>query len=310
MSIVLIDSSYYNFFRFYATVRWYNFCPNRRKYATNKAWVDNDIFMEMFERKWYDTLNTIIKKFGNKIVFARDGKEVWRYNIYPEYKQNRYGKNIDINDICAQYGVSNLSELLNNSSKQQLCEEFGIQFDPNVSAEDYIQTIINKQNESPGPVFKHVNEKYHTGYPVLRIPEAEGDDIIAVATKYIKTINPEIKIVIITGDRDLLQLYEKGSIDIYDLKWEPMITDNTYKHLMRKILGGDTSDNIKPIYSGCGPKTIDKILNDEKLLEQIKEKYWDNFKLNSTLIDFNQIPLKVINKIEKLLDKYVYEMCV
>lgn len=91
-TILLVDSSYYNFYRFFATVSWYNYSPERREDAEDRAWLDNPIFMATFEKMWFENIKKMCKKFGveaSDIIFARDGSDVWRYNVYPEYKANR-----------------------------------------------------------------------------------------------------------------------------------------------------------------------------------------------------------------------------
>jgi 5'-3' exonuclease len=90
MTILLIDNSYFNFFRFHATVSWYNRDPERQKQAQNVSWLENQIFMKTFEKMWFETLNKLDKKFKpDKIYICRDGNDVWRYKLYPEYKSTR-----------------------------------------------------------------------------------------------------------------------------------------------------------------------------------------------------------------------------
>lgn len=93
--MLLIDSSYFNFYRFYATVRWYNYDPDRVESAKGVAWLDNPIFMKTFEKMWFETVKKLRKKYGSEIIFARDGKQVWRYDVYPQYKATRSGSDVD-----------------------------------------------------------------------------------------------------------------------------------------------------------------------------------------------------------------------
>lgn len=249
--VVLIDSSYFNFYRFFATVRWYNYDPDRVETAKNVAWLDNPIFMKTFEKMWFETIAKIRKKYGDKIIFARDGKNVWRYDIYPEYKGSRQKNNDDIH--------------------------------------------------SPGPVFKYVNKNYHNRleYPVIRVDTAEADDIIAITTRYFQNEFPSEKIIIITGDHDLLQL---SNVQILNLKFKE-ITSDPYISLMIKILAGDPSDNIPPIYKGCGKKTAERLANNSPELEKILNKHGrEQYILNRTLVDFDYIPISISSEIEKILD--------
>lgn len=263
MTKVIIDSSYYNFYRFYATVSWYNYSPERKEEAEGVGWIDNPTFMKTFEKMWFENIKKIIKKFDvteQDIIFARDGRDVWRYKLYPEYKANR----VDTN---------------------------------------------NNDIHSPGAVFKHINEVFHPQLQstVLRLEQAEGDDIAAVTTQYIRTVQPETKIVIITGDHDFLQLSEPGHIELYQLKgWKKITTDDPHTSLMTKILAGDPSDNIPSIYKGCGKKTAQRLANDPDALSNALEKYGrKQYDLNCTLVDFNNIPQHIVEEIEAMLDNVI-----
>jgi 5'-3' exonuclease len=259
-NIVIIDSSYYNFYRFYATVNWYNFCPERKKLSENTKWIDNPIFMKTFENTWFHNIKIIMKKFNispNKLIFARDGNNVWRYKFFPHYKGNRI---INSNDI-----------------------------------------------HSPGPIFKFINDNFHqriNGCHILKLSQAEADDIIAITVKYIRCCYPNIKINIITGDHDLLQLYEPNHIELFQLKnFKPLTCCDPKLSLMIKILSGDPSDNIPPIFPGCGKKTAEKLYyNPEELSKVLKIHGDKQFQLNSLLIDFNNIPNTIVKDIECLLD--------
>lgn len=261
MSIVIIDSSYYNFYRYFATVRWYGYSDERKKASEGVAWLDNETFMHTFEKMWFENIKKICKKFNvqqEDIIFARDGKDVWRYKIYPQYKAHR--------------------------------------------ADDESQDDVH----SPGPVFKHVNENYHSklGAYVIRYDRAEADDIAAIAVRYIRIVEPEKKIYLITGDHDFLQLSEPNHVEIYQLKgWKQITVDDPYSALMSKILAGDPSDNIPPIYKGCGKKTAQRLIKDNKELKQMLQEHGrEQYDMNRTLVDFNYIPSDIVEEIEAILD--------
>jgi len=108
----------------------------------------------------------------------------------------------------------------------------------------------------------------------------EADDVIAtLAKKFKKT--PDLKIVILTGDLDALQLVEKDKVVVQFLKKgvsetftynEKAVVErfslkphqlNDYKGLV-----GDPSDNL-PGISGIGPKTASRLLSQYKNLENV-----------------------------------------
>jgi len=264
---IIIDSAYLNFYRFHATVRWYNYCEERRRDAENLAWIDNPIFMSTFQKMWFQTIDSICKKFKAKhsdLIFAREGGNCWRYGVYPKYKATR-AKCVDPDDL-----------------------------------------------HSPGPVFKKINKDYHPrvkGAKVIRVNSAEGDDIIAVAVDYIKATVPECKIIVISRDHDLLQLSDR--CDIYEIasrqKLNCISVENPRRAVLLKILGGDSSDNIPPVFKGCGKVTAAKMADDPQLLAEMIEKKGaqEQYRLNCTLIDFEFIPRSVINEIEAILDDII-----
>jgi len=260
MKKIIIDSAYFNFYRFFATKKWYNYSDERKETSENIAWLDNPIFMEMFEKKWFETITNICQRFKvnrSDIIFAREGSNCWRYAIYKEYKATRlYAKDI----------------------------------------------------HAGGPVFKYVNENLHKrlGCNVIQVSTAEGDDIIAVGVDYINTVYPDCKIIIISGDYDLLQLSDKAEIFELDSKQKltAITSDNPTKLLLQKIIGGDKSDNIPPIFKGCGKVTVEKLISDPaKLNEMLDKKGTEQYELNKLLVDFNNIPIIVRNEIEEEFDK-------
>lgn len=261
MTVVLIDSSYYNFYRFFATVRWHNYSEDRKKAADGVYWLDNETFMKTFEKMWFEHITKICKKFScteSDIIFARDGRDVWRYKIFPEYKAHRDDGETD-------------------------------------------------EPHAPGPVFKYVNEHFHPRLvsTILRHEQAEGDDIIAICVRYIRAVFPNNKIVVITGDHDLLQLCEPPFVEIYKLNGKDYTKITTEPHLalMTKILAGDPSDNIPGIYKGCGKKTAERLAGDPKELREMLEKHGDaQYQLNCQLVDFDYIPQDIASDIEALLD--------
>ena len=108
----------------------------------------------------------------------------------------------------------------------------------------------------------------------------EADDGIAY---YCSQIKEDEKIVIITNDRDMLQLLSK-SVGVYVINLRKIVTDENYKDYFShhhtnlkliKIISGDNSDNIKGI-KGVSEKTLikyfPKITKQTLTLEDIFSK--------------------------------------
>ncbi len=102
--------------------------------------------------------------------------------------------------------------------------------------------------------------------PVLETKGVEADDIIASAVKTFKQLGH--KVVIVSGDKDLLQL-----VDDEVVMWDPMRdkvmtpdeVEKKYGVGVEKLLDffsliGDSADNI-PGIPGVGPKTAEKLIN-------------------------------------------------
>ena len=83
-SIILIDCSYYIFYRYFATKRWISFQKN----------TENIDFLESFERHLENDLNKLCKKFKtikSNIYFGVDcyRNTIWRNEYLKTYKQQR-----------------------------------------------------------------------------------------------------------------------------------------------------------------------------------------------------------------------------
>lgn len=144
--------------------------------------------------------------------------------------------------------------------------------------------------DSRGPVFRHqLYQEYKANRPampddlscqipfikkfvaasnILMLEEqgVEADDIIASAVTFFKACNR--RVVLVSGDKDLLQLVGDGVV-----MWDPMkdrIMDSEAIHQKYSVqpdklldlfaLIGDSSDNV-PGVPGVGPKTAEKLIN-------------------------------------------------
>ena len=94
-NIILIDSSYYVFHRYFATYRWFSF-------QNIDVSIDDIINNEIFINAFYKHINNDIKKICKKwntnkenIVFCLycQRAEIWRNDIYNTYKATRTQKN-------------------------------------------------------------------------------------------------------------------------------------------------------------------------------------------------------------------------
>lgn len=94
-AIFFIDASYFIFYRFYALLQWWNVA---KKDEPLEVPIENTEFVEKFKTTFVEKLKEIPKKCGintkkTKVTMyaARDcpRQDIWRKEIFPEYKANR-----------------------------------------------------------------------------------------------------------------------------------------------------------------------------------------------------------------------------
>jgi DNA polymerase-1 len=121
------------------------------------------------------------------------------------------------------------------------------------------------------------------GIKIFEAPGFEADDLIGTAVEKFKKV-PDLKIIILTGDLDALQLIENGNVSVETFK-KGVSEIMTYgPEAVRAKLGvlpeqvidykglvGDVSDNI-PGVPGIGPKTAVNILEKYGNLENFLKK--------------------------------------
>lgn len=261
--LILIDTSYTSFYRFFATIRWYSFAhPEEFKELKNDNkydWATNKIFIEKYEKMYLDSIIKLVKKkvFDNSfIIFCMDSpkENVWRSTIQSNYKGDRC-------DL---------------SLKHNFKTTFNYTYDK------MIPNIIKQ--------YSNINK--------LRIDKMEADDIIASICMY----NLNQTIYLVSGDDDFLQLGRPNIIFVNYKKKKPftLTTDEAHKALMTKIIMGDPSDCIPSIIpKGKRVNKKELIESDSKLHELLDNNpdYKKQYLHNQAMINFNYIPKKYIDKI-------------
>jgi DNA polymerase-1 len=125
------------------------------------------------------------------------------------------------------------------------------------------------------PLFRDLSRAF--GLPVLELNGFEADDIIGTLST--RLAHSEIEAVIVSGDKDLMQLVG-GSVSIYDAMKDQRIGAIQVKEkfgvepdMVVDILAliGDSSDNV-PGVSGIGPKTAAQLIQRYGGVEQILSK--------------------------------------
>lgn len=138
-------------------------------------------------------------------------------------------------------------------------------------------------------------------YIVLEILSCEADDIIAIIVSNLQ----KYKNLIISDDKDFLQLLKLDNVDIYRPRKNEFIRNESYNDneieaiLKEHIIRGDRSDGIPNVLSldnsiadGIRQKAITKKFLSKHLLEDIEkeEPFYDKYLRNKKLIDLTEIP--------------------
>lgn len=268
-NIILVDTSYTSFHRFYATLKWISMVdPELYKLNFNNAdydWLNNKQFIEKYEKMYLTKIQQTVRKkiFNNALlIFCMDTpkKQIWRTtDIQCDYKANR-------EDLSLK---NNFKPIFNHTYN------------------NLIPQII-KDNKN---IFK------------IRINRLEADDIIGIIAKHIEKEYETKNVFIMSGDKDFYQL-GRNNVQFINYKTKkPLIftKEQAQYELHKKILLGDKSDCISGIFPSRFSSKIKKELLESidtfnkfiKENKEIEEKYKHNMKL----INFDYIPDNYKNEI-------------
>lgn len=271
--LILVDTSYTSFYRFFATIRWYSF-SHPEEFAKVKAdnkydWTSNQIFMEKYEKMYLDSIIKLVKKkqFDNSIViFCMDSpkEKLWRTQLQCDYKGDRADMSLKHN------------------------------FKP-VFAYTYDKMIPEFIKQKPQSIYK------------LRVDQMEADDLIAIISMRLEKTNPIRQVYLVSGDADFLQLGRDNLTFINYKAKKPIVLskEQAAQALKEKIITGDTSDCIPSIFpKGKRAKKKEILESDEKLQEYLKAtpEAKAQYESNKKMIDFKNIPKPFVTKVEKLFE--------
>ena len=258
-TFIFLDGSYYCFYRFYSLITWW-----KNAYPTepiDKPY-ENPKFVEKFKKTFVERLQEIPKKLRipkTTQPFLVVGKDCKREQIWR-------------------------MELFPKYKSNRVTDEF-----------------------EGGPFFKMAYEEnlFQEGgaKAILKHPHLEADDCIAISVKHVLTKFPGCQVYIITSDKDYLQLSEHR-VQIYNLSYKNIVenkssTGNALTDLEIKIIMGDKSDCIPSVFPKCGMKTAQKCIEDHEFFKKKMNEnpeYYQQFELNKKLVNFENIPVNLINE--------------
>ena len=211
--------------------------------------------------------NVKFRQEYGEMVIACDSKNVWRREIFPNYKAGRKA-----NRAKSDHDWDAIFSMLSNIKNE-------------------IKTFLP--------------------YKVIEIETAEADDIIAVLVNRLKRItgpNHQKKILILSGDKDFIQLH-----DNFVRQYNPVLNKFVGKgetpslYIKEHILKGDRSDGVPNVLSddnvfieGRRQKPLSKKkINSwvEEVFMTFTEEEQKNYDRNRKLIDLSCVPPELQAKI-------------
>ncbi len=273
MNFILIDTSYLIFYRYFALLQWWR-VSHPEEDIGNPA--ENKEFCDKFIKQIVESVENIKRSLKLhktrrqnppvKVLFARDCSR----------------KNIWRNEYFTEY----------KATREQ---------DDNFKGGEFFKMVYRDKLLEKTGADMILYENY-----------MEADDIIAVTANYIKNnYQEEYRIHIIANDMDYLQLWD-SNCDIVNLQGKYLVEKkNGYrdgdKNLFMKIVLGDKSDNIQPVFKRCSVKEAEGYYNDiESFSKKVDEEDCnERLLLNTILIDFDEIPSELQNKIKKKVANFV-----
>lgn len=282
-NIILVDTSYTSFHRFYATLKWVSMADQDlyKKYHNDPEynWLENESFMEKYDKLYLGKIEKSVgKKVFNKslIIFCMDTpkEQLWRTT-----------------DLKCNYKLDRIDLSLKNNFKPIFKHTYT----------HLIPEFIKNNNN----IFK------------IKIDKLEADDVIAIISRYIEYKFSTKKVFLLSGDQDFYQLGRPNLCFINYKTKKPLNFDEEQARieLHKKLLLGDKSDCIPGIFPNKFPSKIKKELVEsiDKFNEYIEKEENKNIKQrfieNSQLINFDFIPKiykdKVIEEFNYTVNKFL-----
>ena len=264
---ILLDASYFLFFRYNATKRWWSLARRDEEPVTG---LESDRYKEKFVSTFTKALDGLPKLVGWKkgdpapIIMAtfdcpRD--QVWRRGVYPEYKSTR-GKN---SDAAEHFALVRQLDLFN---REKIRARLSL---PGLEGDDCIALTTEEiRKKSPDAI--------------VTIVSSDGD--------FKQLIGPNVRLMDLKGKQTR---FWPSSEDHFPL-------GNPDLELFCKIVSGDGSDNIGPIHCRCGAKTALRLfMNKESFADLLVQHPGAAglYERNRLLIDFKCIPRPLVDRFRR-----------
>ena len=169
--------------------------------------------------------------------------------------------------------------------------------------------------------FEYLNQireeiKENFPYKVIHLEHIEADDVIATLVKETQEFGKNEPVMIISSDKDFIQLQKYKNVKQFSPVQKKMVTDpNPHLYLFEHVLRGDSGDGIPNVLSSDSTfvdglrqtpitqKKIDAWLEKaEDIKSTMDDETYRNYQRNKTLIDLDMIPKDYVDSI-----KYSYD---
>ena len=273
-SFLFIDMGYMGFYRFNASKTWYRFShPDEMTENPKPNWINVPDFMQKYDDIFIKTIENLKKHFNipwENIILGKDcaRKNIWRNEIYQEYKSTREAAHIKSGFDGRDVFYHTHSILI-----PKLIEKYGVKYlaASNAEADDVIAVCV-----------KNLLDK--TDHKIY---------IVTSDSDYLQLSCPNVKII-------NLKFKENTCLDSNKDLWKKILTgdksDNIPACYIRKHIL-QTEKNIDKFIK-CTPKLESIQIEKEDCLSLHKDNIKDdNHILNQKLIDFNFIPNNIKDNI-------------
>ena len=258
--IVIIDCSYLVFHRLFATQKWWSFANAAS--TADPPRLNNPDFCKAFLKHLNADISKLQKRWG--LVKGRGASKI------------NAPQNMIFAQDCKRDDIWRMELYPEYKGTRQI----NVKFDP--TAFPTCLTELAKHQEVGG-------------LQIVSHPKLEADDVAALLFKQIRASDPTHPITFITGDHDYLQLKDEHT-QIFGLPDKDLYEAGVKKgtnDLQRKIVQGDSSDNIPPVLKT--KKHVDAFMEtplEERpaFLAGLGPGIKEAFELNTTLMCWSSIP--------------------
>lgn len=151
--------------------------------------------------------------------------------------------------------------------------------------------------------------KENLPYKVIHIEGCEADDVIATLTLQTQEFGLHEPVMIISSDKDFIQLQKFSNVKQFSPVQKKMVTDpNPRTYLFNHVMRGDSGDGIPNVLSAddtfvseskqsqLRQSKIDEWMeNADNLREAMTDDIYRNYQRNKKLIDLTEIPDHIQN---------------